>query len=1099
MNKKILCKITYLITVLVLFLIPEQADAQFYNGHQMTFGKNRVQYNDYDWQYLRFDNFDIYYSQNGKELAKYTSEYVTEIMPEIENFFGYVLQERIIFLVYNRLSDFRQSNIGLETGNVQFNVGGVTQISDNKVFLFYETDHEKFKVQIKKAIAQVILTEMLYGDDFKEKVTNSTLISLPEWYEKGLISYVSTEWNFELENKVKDGITSGKFKKVNHLTGDDAEIAGHSIWYYIAEEYGKDVISNIIYLTRVNKNADSGLMYVLGASIKHITPSWIDFFNIRFNQTANYQTDMGDSIVVKPKKSTVYQQLKIHPNGEMYAYTTNVYGKYRIYIYNAANNEILKILQLGHKIEQINDYTYPILEWHPTGKILSYVIENEGDIFLYQYFIETEELRERKMIDFTKILSFSYSDDGKRIVLSAVKDGYTDIFELNVAGGVSTRITYDLADDLNPKFIENSKKIIFASNRISDTLQIEKFENHGIVANNYDIFIYDSENADNVLTRITSTIYTSETSPNEISKNAYTYLSDENGITNLYTATFDSTISYIDTTTHYRYYSICYPLTNYYQSILEYDINKKQKQLAQIILDDNKYYMYKKQFAIQKNTEVTSKISETEFRKDYTEELIDEIEEKELELLKLEIEQNRQDSIAALPLENYVNPDSLIIDINNYVFEIEKETPYKYFYEKNYSTTSDADTFSFPKAQVYLTSFYKNYVVNQVDFGVLSESYQKYVSAQPYYFNPGVNLFFKLGVNDLFEDYKIVGGFRMGLITDSYEFLLSLEDLKTRLDKQYLFHRQTIVNETNVLSTKIISNELIYLLRYPLSQVSAFKTTLSLRYDKDLTLSTEYNTMIMKPSFTVFASAKAEYIFDNTFDLGLNLYDGIRSKVFAEFYQQVEGNYDFITILGCDFRYYEKIHRNLIFATRFAASTSFGTGKLLYYLGGVDNWTTLSFDPQNRFDFMVNVNEEQNYIYQAVATNLRGFRQNTRNGSTFALINSEIRWPIIKYLANRPLNSDFFNNFQVVGFFDVGSAWSGLSPLDPKNTYNKVTIENGPVTVIIDVDRAPVIAGYGFGIRSRLFGYFFRMDWAWGLEGRHIMPRMFYLSLNLDF
>ena len=69
-----------------------------------------------------------------------------------------------------------------------------------------------------------------------------------------------------------------------------------------------------------------------------------------------------------------------------------------------------------------------------------------------------------------------------------------------------------------------------------------------------------------------------------------------------------------------------------------------------------------------------------------------------------------------------------------------------------------------------------------------------------------------------------------------------------------------------------------------------------------------------------------------------------------------------------------------IFAAQFTASTSFGRSKLIYYLGGVDNWTNFSqttptFIPLNE----IPINENENYAYQAVATNLRGFPQNIRN------------------------------------------------------------------------------------------------------------------------
>ncbi|MEA2105820.1 MAG: hypothetical protein U9P82_03760 [Bacteroidota bacterium] len=205
-------------------------------------------------------------------------------------------------------------------------------------------------------------------------------------------------------------------------------------------------------------------------------------------------------------------------------------------------------------------------------------------------------------------------------------------------------------------------------------------------------------------------------------------------------------------------------------------------------------------------------------------------------------------------------------------------------------------------------------------------------------------------------------------------------------------------------------------------------------------------------------------------------------------------------VVGADFRHYQKIHRDLILASRFAASTSFGNNKLIYYLGGVDNWTNFSqqtptFIPLE--EIPINHNEE--YAYQAVATNLRGFPQNIRNGNSFALINTELRWPFVKYFSSYPLNSSFWKNLQLVGFFDMGTAWSGISPYAKENAYDKEVINRGPITITLDTERDPIVAGYGFGFRTMLFGYFARFDWAWGIENQQITPGIFYFSLSLDF
>ena len=63
---------------IVFIALTKQSNAQFYNGHQMSFGKNRVQYREFLWQFYRFEKFDTYYYVNGKELAELTGKIASE-------------------------------------------------------------------------------------------------------------------------------------------------------------------------------------------------------------------------------------------------------------------------------------------------------------------------------------------------------------------------------------------------------------------------------------------------------------------------------------------------------------------------------------------------------------------------------------------------------------------------------------------------------------------------------------------------------------------------------------------------------------------------------------------------------------------------------------------------------------------------------------------------------------------------------------------------------------------------------------------------------------------------------------------------------------
>ncbi len=132
-----------------------------------------------------------------------------------------------------------------------------------------------------------------------------------------------------------------------------------------------------------------------------------------------------------------------------------------------------KVLKREHKLEQISDYSYPVIAWHPSGRILTIVTEEKGGLKLYYYTFGQKKLDVRNILYFEKILDYSISDDGSQIVLSAVKNGQTDIYVHNIASGTDFQVTNDIADDFNPRFINNSNQIIFSSDRSSDSLSVE--------------------------------------------------------------------------------------------------------------------------------------------------------------------------------------------------------------------------------------------------------------------------------------------------------------------------------------------------------------------------------------------------------------------------------------------------------------------------------------------------------------------------------------------------------------------------------------------------------------------------------------------------
>jgi len=1046
--------------------------AQFYNGMQTDFGKNRVQYRSFLWQYYRLPAFDVYFYENGSNLAAYTAERASKIIPEVEAIVGTTLQNRIIFLVYNNLSDFRQSNIGLITGNDQYNIGGTTQLIDNKVFLYYEGEHRLLDKQIRAAIAEILLNQTLFGSDLKAKFTNSTLLSLPDWYFKGLISYISEEWNTTLENNVRDGILTHRYDKFNRLSGQDAITAGHAIWFFIAQKFGKQTIPNILYLTRISKNVETGFLYTIGLPVKYLTHEWLDYYQQIYEKDESRRTLPSEKQVTqKIKKDRHIRELRISPNEQWLAYSTNYMGRIKLYLKDIKNNKTICIYKQGVRLDQITDYTYPIISWHPTGKLVAFIVEKQGTKFLYTYELETKELNFKELFNVDKILDFSFSHNGFNLVMSAVKNGKTDIFIFNNAANSYEQITNDLADDRYPRYFEQSQKIVFSSNRLSNALQSDSIQY------NYDVFVNDLKNKDTSLIRITETPYIDDIKPIYFSKNKFLLLSNNGGIYNKYYAQYDSTISFIDTTTHYRYFTTSKPLTNYSRNIIDHDYSNTNK-ITDLFYFKGKYFS---QINDIETNEVTVPENTPFFKA---------MKRFKIDTFTTKVMKKNTDTLLQL-----ISLDTNNIDINNYIFNFQLNQIKGNL--KNKEEKNNVSSIKSLRPMIYQTSFYTNTLTTQVDFGFLNNSYQPFTGG-PFYFNPGFNVFFKLGTNDLFEDYKITGGVRFAGNFNSNEYLFSFENLKKRLDKQMVFHRLAINKLTNLSLLKTHTHELFYIMRYPFNQVAAVRFTTQFRYDRSAYLSTDIQSLSHKDDISTWIGFKGEFIYDNTINKGINILFGTRGKLFFETYHQTNAQLKSLYVSGIDIRHYQPIHRTFIWATRLAASNSFGKSKIIYYLGSVDNWINLStkipvFDPSVRID------SAQNYVYQAVATNMRGFPQNIRNGNNFVVLNNELRLPLIKYITNRLIHSDFIENFQIIGFFDIGTAWSGDSPYSKQNAYNTEIVSSGPITIIIDKKRDPVVWGYGFGLRSRLLGYFVRADWAWGIENNMVMPKIFYLSLSLDF
>ena len=1051
-----------LMLLVLLGIVASSTYAQFYNGMNMEFGKNRIQWKDFHWSYYKYETFDVYYYQGGNELANHVLNFAKDEIPEMEKKFGTHFGKKVQFLVFNSLGDLKQSNLNNDEEDTG-NTGGVTKLIGSKVFLYFNGSYADFDQQIREGIAHLLLTQTMNGVSIGSQIRSSYRYDIPEWFQNGLCAYITEDWDSYKEDRLQRGILTGEFKRINSLSGTDAVIAGYSFWGFIEEKYGTKAFKDILTLAKSSQNVKKALLYVTGVKYKELIKQWYSFYEERYKLI--HQETPKEVMALKYRKYRTFTQPEVSPDGKYIAYASNDEGRIAVWVEELSTGKREKLYKTGFRSDQWIDTSLPLLAWHPTGGILSFIVEEEGQLLLCNLDLGAKKIGKTYLFEFQKITSFSYAHRERKIVLAATRFGKPDIFVYNLFSNTIEQITDDAFTDLSPAFSSDDKRIVFSSDR--DGLK------------HFNLYAYNYGSKDRDLLNLTGQQVSNSILPKTFAGNKLFYLNDSSGYFNLYESIIDSAVNYVDTIVHYRYFCINKPLTRYTSSIIDYSYNPREKKIVMLLPDGEgqKFYTtyyrpgglndsfnqlnpYAQQRLLKKkqaDEAVPEKTTEHRFKNSYR------IHRKKA---PYGVMPDSTSLTPMVPLEPVEASESLLV--------------------------AKKDTVLRPRN--YYVELFTDQLTSQIDFSFMNYSYQPFTGGgSAIYLNSGFNMFLGSTMSDLMEDYKIDLGVKLNTQLINNEYVIRFSDLSQRVDKSLTLHRY-VTDDYAYYYLRTFTNEAFYTLSYPFNEVLSLRGTVIGRMDRRVNLALDNYSLADGDVYGVLGGLRGELVYDNSKKLQTNIYVGARGKLFAEYYQTIQKGSTNLIVTGFDYRNYTRIHRNFIWANRLAGSTSFGQNKLIYYMGGVDNWILAGFDNETPIDY------NQNYMYQTLATNMRGFQQNIRNGNSFVVLNSELRFPVFSYLLNRPINMQFIKNFQVVAFGDVGTAWTGWNPYDLSNSLYTSHYQDGNLNISVTKQKEPIVGGIGFGLRTTVFGYFVRGDMAWGIEdGKLIKKPQYYLSFNLDF
>ncbi|HSI90124.1 MAG TPA: hypothetical protein VK927_03360, partial [Adhaeribacter sp.] len=334
------------------------------------FGRNRMQYKDFNWQYYSTPNFEVYFYAGGKDQALRTAEFAEKELKRITSLIGYYPYSKITLLLYNSVTDLRQSNVGLNDD--RFMTGSDALFLKNKIEVAYEESQVAYKKNLTYRLSQQLLNDMMYGGSLKEVLQSSYLLRLPEWFISGVAAYISEGWSVEMDGYMRDMMEKTGGKRPETIFLRNQKLAGQSVWNYIAERYGYTAIQNILNLTRITRDIEIGISSSLNVPYRKFMRDWNNhYLQINTQPDAGLQAlSRENQISPTNRRNHVFSQVAFSPDGRQVAFVENDRGSYRVMVRNLVTGKQKTVRRGGYKTpDQKVNYNLPVLAWRSNSQL----------------------------------------------------------------------------------------------------------------------------------------------------------------------------------------------------------------------------------------------------------------------------------------------------------------------------------------------------------------------------------------------------------------------------------------------------------------------------------------------------------------------------------------------------------------------------------------------------------------------------------------------------------------------------------------------------------------------------------------------------------
>ena len=1045
------------------------------------FGKNIVQYDKINWNFIQTEHFDIYYYEPGELQINYVAHHAEEAYNKISELIGWDLNNRSAIIVYNSHNDFQQTNV--IDSYMEEGIGGVTELMKNRMVIPFDGSNKDFIHVLYHELVHVFINDGIYGGSLRNLINS---VYIPLWMNEGLAEYLAGTWDTKSDMWMRDlAINSDQMPPINMLNGYLAYRGGQSVWKFITEKWGEESIAEIFYSIQSSKDINRGLKNAIGLDIEDLTKQWHKYLKKEYWPDVANRDDIQDISRQITDHEKLYNSYNIgpspSPDGTKIAMYSNKNGELGIYIISMIDGRFLKRIIRGARTsehEQLHILN-PGISWSPNGEKIIFAAKSGDADALFIYDVKNDkQIKKIKFNDsniFLEGIRKPVWNPKNNLIAFVGNNGVSsDIYLYNLDLDSLINITNDWYSDLEVSWHPNGKDMLIISDR-QDNLELNKqidilnFKDHNI--NNFDIYKL-SYNEEYYLTRLTYDESHEMYAKYSPSGDYIAYISDKSGVNNIYISEDDCNTSH--------------PITNIITGITQLNWNSNN----QIIFTG----FYKSGYDIF----ALSNIDRLYYSKK-TIPVANWKNKKEMNLL-------RKSNFNKRSLKQYTN------------FVFNEDNLQKSDNEINFDSAMLKNDQGYYYSNKYKTRF-------TLDYANASYIFDSQEGAK----GMGIFLF-----SDILGDHRIRFGTELQIDLKESDYFLFYQYLKNRLNHNVAFYHQAYrLNDIDLIEPGLsngfldLTSEYItqtlnrnfgldYQLSYPFSKYSRLEGGVNYDYFIRQIIKTDYwgDETSMNYESENLVKPHMRYVFDNTRWFYTHPVSGSRLYLNYEIAPSLKQNDYKFEMMTFDIRtYFEFSYKNKIsFATRFYGGKSTGESNRRFLLGGIP-WLLSSDDNLINQDYENDMNRTQDfYFMNNYVFPIRGYQIAAKHGRNTLLMNYELRLPFLMY---------YFPTIQFLGqifgvfFVDMGVAWDEKFPkyndessweINNSNCYqtdgsgNYLTDINGEYIYENDCG-AGWLMSYGFGPRFILFGMPWKLDYAWQYDpyqGKK-SDKNWYITIGFDF